>query len=54
MKSGEKSQVIGKGNSDKPCCPEHIPRSIQTHVLPGVEKPTPPEHTGWITTRSIS
>jgi len=41
LRTGEKSQIKGQASSNKPCCPVHVPQSIQTHILPGVEKPDP-------------
>jgi len=53
MRQGEKLHVKGKGGPNRPSCPELIPQSIQTHVLPDVKKPDPPKHKPWITMREL-
>ena len=54
MRMAEKSQVKGKGSSNRPCCWEDIPKSIQTHVLPDVGKPEPKAKTPWLRTGDVS
>jgi len=54
LRTGEKSQIKGQASSNKPCCPVHVPQSIQTHILPGVEKPDPRVKGPRLTTSDVS
>lgn len=54
MRQGEKLHVKGKGGPNRPSCPELIPQSIQTHVLPDVGKPGHKKKTPMITTGDVS
>lgn len=54
LKTGQKAMPRGGQSSNKPCCPVHVPQSIQTHILPGVEKPDPPVKGPRLTTSNVS